>query len=289
MSLGRGLGALITPTTGARKQTILSTGSMQNSADKVWSIPLSEISADPKQPRRTLKPAELQELADSLKTHGVLQPILVREKDSGGYEIIAGERRFRAAQLAGLSTMPALVKKFADRERLEVALVENLQRQDLNPIEEAAGYDRLIKEFGLTQEQVAAKVGKGRPTVANLIRLLSLPEEVKTALVNGDINTGQARSLLALPSSSEQLALLSSMRGQKITVRELESQVRTKTPAAPARRDPNLSYLEDTLRSALGAKTSITQKGGRGTITIHYHSVEELSGIVKKITDDSVE
>ncbi len=284
MSLGRGLGALITPTGGsARKQTVLSTG--QTGGDRIWTIPLNEIKADPKQPRRLFKPEELQELADSIKVHGVLQPILVREKDTGGYEVIAGERRFRASQLAGISTIPAIVKKFADRERLEVALVENLQRENLNPIEEAYGYERLIKEFGLTQEQVAEKVGKSRPAVANLVRLLGLPSEVQTALIQGEINTGQARSLLTLASPTEQLAMLASMRGQKITVRELEAKVRTGAPRSVLPRDPNLAYLENELRSALGAKTTITPKaGGQGMITIQYHSTEELSDIIKKIT-----
>ena len=285
MSLGRGLGALITPTGTGRKQTIFSTGQTPAAGgEKVWSIPLTEITADAKQPRRNFSAIELQELADSIKLHGVLQPILVSEKANGGYEIIAGERRYRATQLAGLPTIPALVKKFADRERLEIALVENLQRQDLNPIEEAAGYDRLIKEFGLTQEQVAQKVGKSRPAVANLVRLLTLPEAIQTALIKGDINTGQARSLLTLPSATEQLAMLSSMRGQKITVRELESKVRTAVPSSkPSHRDPNISYLENQLRQTLGAKATITQKGGRGTITIEYHSPEELSDLIKKI------
>ncbi len=284
MSLGRGLGALITPTGASRKQTVLSTSNPSQGEGKVWVIPLTQITPDAKQPRRSFSAPELQELADSIKAHVVLQPILVSEKPAGGYEIIAGERRYRATQLSGLPTIPALVKKFADRERLEIALVENLQRQDLNPIEEACGYERLIKEFGLTQEQVAEKVGKSRPAVANLVRLLSLPEAVQTALINGEINTGQARSLLALPSATEQLAMLSSMRGQKITVRELESKVRATTLDKKVRRDPNLSYLEDQLRENLGAKAAITQKDGRGTITIHYHSPEELSDLIKKIT-----
>ncbi len=285
MSLGRGLGALITPTGAGRKQSIFSTSPTPATGEKVWSIPLSEITADAKQPRRNFSAVELQELADSIKLHGILQPILVSEKPNGGYEIIAGERRYRASQLAGLPTIPALVKKFADRERLEIALVENLQREDLNPIEEASGYDRLIKEFGLTQEQVAEKVGKSRPAVANLVRLLTLPEAVQTALISGDINTGQARSLLTLPSPTEQLAMLSSLRGQKITVRELEAKVRTAVPTSkPSQRDANLSYLENQLRQTLGAKATISQKGGRGTITIQYHSPEELSDLIKKIT-----
>lgn len=284
MSLGRGLGALITPTNTGRQ--VRQYGVSEDTKDKIWNIPLSEIQPDPNQPRKHFNPEELQELADSIKEHGVLQPLLVIEKVNGGYELVAGERRFRASKLAGLATVPVIVKKMADQERLEVSLIENIQRADLNPIEEAFAYKRLIEEFDMTQEEVGIKVGKSRPAVANAIRLLDLPEEIQKALVDKKINTGQARSLLSLETSEKQLAMLSSMLGQKITVRELEKEVnRQRIDKSTLRRDPNLAYLEDKIRTALGTKVSITQKGDKGTISLQYYSKEELARIIKKIVE----
>ncbi len=284
MSLGRGLGALITPTNTGRQ--VRQYGVSEDTKDKIWNIPLSEIQPDPNQPRKHFNPEELQELADSIKEHGVLQPLLVIEKANGGYELVAGERRFRASKLAGLATVPVIVKKMADQERLEVSLIENIQRADLNPIEEAFAYKRLIEEFDMTQEEVGIKVGKSRPAVANAIRLLDLPEEIQKALVDKKINTGQARSLLSLETSEKQLAMLSSMLGQKITVRELEKEVnRQRIDKSTLRRDPNLAYLEDKIRTALGTKVSITQKGDKGTISLQYYSKEELARIIKKIVE----
>lgn len=284
MSLGRGLGALITPTNTGRQ--VRQYGVSEDTKDKIWNIPLSEIQPDPNQPRKHFNPEELQELADSIKEHGVLQPLLVIEKANGEYELVAGERRFRASKLAGLATVPVIVKKMADQERLEVSLIENIQRADLNPIEEAFAYKRLIEEFDMTQEEVGIKVGKSRPAVANAIRLLDLPEEIQKALVDKKINTGQARSLLSLETSEKQLAMLSSMLGQKITVRELEKEVnRQRIDKSTLRRDPNLAYLEDKIRTALGTKVSITQKGDKGTISLQYYSKEELARIIKKIVE----
>ena len=223
-------------------------------------------------------------MAASIKEHGILQPLLVTERLDGGYELVAGERRWRAAQMVGLATVPALIKKFADQQKLEVALIENIQRENLNPLEEAFAYQRLMEEFSLTQQDVAEKVGKSRPAIANAIRLLGLPEEVKTALVDKRINTGQARALLSLEDPAKQLDMLSSMLGQRITVRELERAVGKQNPKK-GHRDPNLNYLEDQLRTALGTKVTLTKKGERGTIVIDYYSQEELSNLIKKITD----
>lgn len=280
MSMGRGLGALITPT--GPKKKIFETGSKVN-PERIWQVPVSEIKPDPKQPRRNFKPEELQELADSIKEHGVLQPLLVIEKPDGGYELVAGERRWRSAQIAGLATVPVIVKEMADQERLEVALIENIQRENLNPIEEGFAYKRLIEEFGLTQEQVADKVGKSRPAVANAVRLLGLPEEVQNALIAGKVSTGQARALLTLDDKQKQLEMLASMLGQKITVREVEKQVQKQAPKQ-TRKDPNLLYLEEQLRSALGTKVQVSGKGDHGAITINYYSKDELKDLIKKIT-----
>jgi ParB family chromosome partitioning protein len=282
MSLGRGLGALITPTQAGKTKAPV-TG---KSDEKVWQIPLSDIQPNPTQPRRTFSDAELNELAESIKEHGVLQPILVSEKPDGGYEIIAGERRYRASKLAGRTTIPVIVKQLVEQVKLEVALIENIQRQDLNPIEEAISFKRLCEEFGLTQEQVAEKVGKSRSAIANTMRLLDLPEEIQTALMNKQITSGQGRALLSLPTEKEQLDTFYSMTGKKITVRELEREVAAKKPLGTVRRDPNIVYFETQIRSTLGAQTAISERGGKGSITIQFHSPEELAGIVKKIIEE---
>lgn len=279
MSLGKGLSALITPT-GPRKKNTFNTGD-PNAPQKVWMVPLSEISASAHQPRKNFSVPELEELAGSIREHGILQPLLVVEKTNGGYELVAGERRLRAAKLAGLSTVPAMVKELSEQTKLEVALIENIQRENLNSIEEAFAYKRLIEEFGLTQQEVAEKVGKSRPAVANAIRLLELPQPIQTALVSGKINTGQARALLTLSETQQQLDMFASMLGQKITVRELERVGAKMNAAGLGRRDPNLLYLEDQARAALGAKVTIRQKGERGTITIDYYSKDELANLIK--------
>lgn len=253
--------------------------------DKIWFIPVSSIVPNTHQPRKNFNEADLEELASSIKEHGVLQPILVTERPDGGYELVAGERRWRASQKVGLAVVPAMIKKLADRQKLEIALIENIQREDLDPIEEAFAYKRLMDEFSLTQQDVADKVGKSRPAVANCIRLLDLPEEVKEALVNKKINMGQARALLSFEDKQKQLDMLSSMLGQKITVRELERAV-VKSGKNKSHRDPNLAYLEDQLRTALGTKVSITQKGERGTVVIDYYSKEELKRLIKKLTGE---
>src|SRR3989344_2235180 len=277
MALGRGLNALISG--GSRQKN---TSDEQSGQERVWHIPVSSITPNTHQPRQNFSASELEDLSVSIKEHGILQPLLVTERADGGYELVAGERRWRAAQMASLATVPALIKKMADRQKLEVALIENIQRENLNPLEEAFAYQRLMEEFDLTQQEVADKVGKSRPAIANTIRLLSLPEEVKTALVDKRINMGQARALLSLEDPVKQLDMLSSMLGQRITVRELERAVGRQNPSK-IHRNPNLAYLEDKLRAALGTKVSLTQKGERGTVVIDYYSQEELTNIIKKI------
>ena len=285
MALGKGLGALITSTTGRhsiKKGNLKDGGSSQ---EKLWHIPLSTIKPDPNQPRKNFKLKELEELADSIKEHGVLQPILVSERADGGYEIVSGERRWRASKMAGITEIIAIVKKLPQQQKLEIALIENIQRENLDPIEEAFAYRRLIDEFGLSQQQVAEKVGKARSTIANVVRLLDLPEQIKESLSEEKINLGQAKVLSGLKTEADQLDMLSSMMGEKITVRELEKSVVSKKVATkgPKRRDPNVVYLEDQLRSALGTKVSITEKNGKGKIIIDYYSKEELTSIVDKL------
>lgn len=279
--MGRGLGALLGPTTGKKKESAASS----HGAERVWLIPLSEIVPDPNQPRKNFKPEELQELAESIRVHGVLQPIIVMEKNDGGYVLVAGERRYRAAKLLNLPTIPALVKALPEEQKLEVALIENIQRSQLGPLEEAFAYKRLIEEFGLTQQEVAEKVGKSRPAVANIVRLLALPQKIQEALTDEKITMGQARALLSISNESEQLEVLESMLGEKMTVRELESTVRAKKAPGSTKRDPNILFVEEELRGALGTKVSVSQKGQTGTITIHYFSKDELAEIMKKIIE----
>jgi len=288
MSLGRGLGALISPTTSTRQKKSYATGASDGivAQSKIWTVPVSEITPNAKQPRKHFDAEALAELSQSIKEHGILQPILLAEKRDGGYELIAGERRWRAAKIAGLATVPAIVKQLPEQAKLEISLIENIQRADLNPIEEAFAYKRLIDEFGLTQQAVADKVSKSRPAVANMVRLLELPDQAQKALIEKKINSGQARAMLSLKNEKEQLEALSSMLGQKITVRELEHKARQSKPASFSRRDPNLAYVEQKLRASLGTKVSVTQKGEQGTIGISYYSKEELVRVVKKITGE---
>jgi len=285
MSLGKGLGALITSTSNRNtiKRGQLSSPS-QLDGQKIWQIPLESINPDPNQPRKNFDPKSLQELADSIKEHGVLQPILVTEKADGNYEIISGERRWRASKIANLAQIPALVKQLPKQQQLEVALIENIQRSDLNALEEAFAYKRLMEEFDLTQQQVAQRVGKARSTIANMVRILDLPSQIKEALSDNRINLGQAKVLLGLDSVDLQLEMLSSMLGEKISVRELESSIASKKTKQTKTKDPNLSYVEDKLQASLGTKVLVQQKNGRGKITIEFYSQEELKNLIEKLT-----
>jgi ParB family chromosome partitioning protein len=279
-ALGRGLGALI-----ADARAPVATGS--SSAR----IPLDEIHPDRGNPRRTFDEAALEELAASLKNQGVLQPILVRRDGRGGYRIIAGERRWRAAQRAGLKDIPALVKEASDAEAYELALVENIQRADLSPLEEAEAYRRLVEERRLTQEQVADRVGKDRSTVANALRLLALPNEVKQLLAEGDIDMGHARALLGLAKAAEMVALARAVVTEKLTVRETEARVKAaRVGAAPARKkaqakaSPEARRLVEDLQRRLGTKVRLVERGGgKGTLEIDFFSYEDLDRIVHLI------
>ncbi len=285
MALGKGLNSLI-PQQKFRKMIRRETGSVDN-GEKVWQIPISEIIPNSEQPRRNFSHQELEDLVVSIKKHGVLQPITVTEKDDGGYELIAGERRLRASQIAGLATVPALVRNATRQEKLEFALIENIQRQNLNPIEEAFAYERLMQEFGLTQEQVAEQVGKARSTVANMVRLLDLPEEIQKALMDGKLSPGKAKALLSLKDVKEQKAVFASMMGESMTVRDVEQTVAAKGPQSrkgSVRRDPNLIASEQLLQDRLGTKVHITGRGDKGTIVIEYYSKGELRKLISELS-----
>lgn len=283
MALGKGLSSLIPQVRGRR---VIHKENGQESGGRVWHIPLSEIAPNPEQPRRNFSHHELEDLVASIKKHGILQPVTVTEKADGGYELIVGERRLRAAQVAGLATIPAIVRSASQQEKLEFALIENIQRQDLNPIEEAFAYKRLVEEFGLSHQEVAEQVGKERPTVSNMLRLLDLPEEVQKALIDGQISTGKARALLSLKDEREMMKLFHGMIGQSITVREVERTVADygqKSRKGSVRRDPNVLAQEKMLEERLGTKVQITKVGDKGRIIIEYYSSEELKRILEEL------
>jgi ParB family chromosome partitioning protein len=248
-------------------------------------VPVSAISPNPMQPRTALDPEALEELAASIGEHGLIQPLIVTQQGPERYQLIAGERRWQAARMAGLLTVPAIVKEATPQQTLELALVENIQRADLNPLEEAAAFRQLVDEFGLTQEQVADRVGKSRVAVTNTLRLLRLPAEVKQALADGTIHEGHARSLLALPTAQAQVAALKTVIDKDLTVRQTEELVRRLLAEPPPReekppRPPEIQALEEDFRATLGTKVNLYKnRKGRGRVVIHFYSEEELQAI----------
>lgn len=271
--LGRGLGALIPSGSGG---------------NGLLEIDLDRISPNPRQPRTLMKEDALAELADSIRQHGILEPLIVTRSGSG-YTLVAGERRWRAARLAGLRTVPVVVKDTSPQQLLELALVENIQRQDLGPLEEAAAYRQLLEEHGLTQEEVARRVGKSRSTVANSLRLLNLPPEAKAALEEGRITEGHARTLLSLPTTEQQLALLASMLAAGVTVREAEEAARrgsAREQSPGHRKSVEVADLENRLREALRTKVELHRGRKGGRVVIHFYSDEELEGIFQVLTGE---
>ena len=256
---------------------------------QIQEIEIAKIAPNPYQPRKVFQAEALKELADSIKEHGVIQPLVVT-KTPIGYELVVGERRFRASQLAGLEKVPAIIKEtMVDQTKLEVALIENIQRQELNPIEEAQAYERLMKTFNMTQDQVAKKVGKSRPAVANTVRLLNLPAEVQRGVVEGKIMEGHARALLGLNDPEKILLMYKVVLEQNLNVRQVEAKVRELTvkrqmdAAAP---DPKLLAMESELRGKLGTQVKIQRQGSGGKITIEFFSDEELNELIHKMADE---
>jgi ParB family transcriptional regulator, chromosome partitioning protein len=248
----------------------------------VSDLPVEAIKANPSQPRRRFDDADIEELAASIREKGVLQPILVRPAMfAGQYEIVAGERRWRAAALAGLRHMPALVRSLSDAEVLEIAIVENVQRVDLSPIEEAEGYRALIDRFGRTQAEVAQVVGKSRVHVANALRLLQLPETVKEMVREGRLTAGHARPLIG-SADAERLAIEVADKG--LTVRQAETLARAKPAAPRKRKDADTAALENDLSEVLGLQVEIRDAGGAGELRIRYASLEQLDDLCRRLT-----
>lgn len=274
MALGRGLSALIPQA----PSTQTNTTPRNAGAESV--VPISLIDPNPAQPRTSIRPEALEQLTRSIQESGVVQPILVRPAANGRYQIIAGERRFRAAERLGLSTIPAVIRTVADDRVLEFALVENIQREELTPIEEAQALRRLQDELGLTQEALAGKVGKDRATVANTLRLLRLPAEVREELQRGTLSAGHARALLAIEDAAAIRDLAEQAIKQGLSVRQVEARVQAlRNPKAQKTRkiDPNTRAAEEKLRAKLGARVEIQRSRGRGEIRIAFENEAELN------------
>ena len=273
--LGKGLGALM----------------LENATDEMLTeneLPINEIIPNRDQPRKTFDEDALEELAQSIKQHGVLQPLLVRPIPSGGYQLVAGERRWRACRIAGLNKVPVVIKELTDTETMEIAIIENLQREDLNPIEEAEGLQALIDKCGYTQEEVAVSVGKSRPAIANSLRLLRLPQEVRDMTKNGDISAGHARALLAFDNEAMMLEAANNIVSNKMTVRDVERLAKIKETDEPLRRRTRLrdsfyDEVELSLSETLGRKVKVYTGRGSGTLEIEFYSQEDLKELANKL------
>lgn len=278
--LGKGLSSLIPPK--ASQDIIKNDSSIFPDQERILQIPLDKIRANPLQPRHNFDHEGMEDLTNSIREHGILQPLIV-VKDEKGYEIVAGERRYRASQILGLKTAPVIVRDIKEQQKLELALVENIQRRDLNPIEEAIAYRRLIDEFNLTQEEAAKRVGKSRTVVTNTLRLLSLPTEIQKAVISGKLPYSAARVIVGLPPE-ERMKFYQKAIKEEMPVRAMENQARKSGAKVKAKRpsDPNLVALEEKIQAILGTKVTIKKTGQTGSIIIDFYSPEELNEIITK-------
>lgn len=304
--LGRGLSSLIPNKQGTPEPAVADHGedfapkivASPTSAEEVIrgdqyivEVDINQIVANPQQPRHNFDQEKLENLADSIKKHGIIQPITV-SKNGNQYELIAGERRFQASKLAGLKKVPAIVKEVNELEKLELAIVENIQRHDLNPIEEGKAYQKLAQEHQMTQEEVAAKMGKNRSSVANKIRLLSLPVEVQRGLIDGKITEGHAKTILSLENPEKQRALYDLILKSNLTVRQAEDKTKAVSVKSYHRStgiDPELKRVEDELVSLLGTKVKVSKSGDGGKISIEYYCQEDLESLLEKIANSKLQ
>lgn len=295
--LGRGLASLIPPkksdqavappNVSMAKPAVLPTTTLSHPETPVThEIPIGSIIPNPNQPRLHFDEGKLAELTESIREHGILQPLIVTQRD-GGYELIAGERRLQAGKRAGLTMVPVVVREAGNQEKLELAIIENIQRHDLNPIEEAKAYLRLAEEFGLAQDAVAKKMGKSRSTVANTLRLLTLPVEIQRAVIEGKLSEGHAKALLAIDNPEKQRALFELIIKEELTVRETEDRARAVAVRSHVRTtrelSPEIVAKEEWLTQELGTKVKISARGKGGRITIEYYSPEELNTILGRM------
>jgi ParB family chromosome partitioning protein len=279
--LGRGLSALISSAAEIKPEPVAGANGLRVAIDRIVPSPF--------QPRRSFDDAKIDELAASIRNQGIIQPLVVRRREDG-YELIAGERRWRAAMRAGLTDVPVVVREASDHEALQLALVENLQREDLNPIEEASGYRRLQEEFSWSQEEMAEKVGKSRPAIANALRLLSLPKDVQQEIASGKLPAGQARALLGLATEAQMTATCREVIARGLSTRETEKLVRALVLGRRRRRavpliDPDLRNLVENMQRALGTRVRLLPKArsSKGKIEIEYYSATDLERIIQTI------
>lgn len=288
IGLGRGLDALM--------GDAVTEAAVEQHSGAETELSLDSIQANPDQPRRNFDADALQELADSIREHGIIQPVIV-EKHEGSYRIVAGERRTRAARIAGLSKIPVIIRNYTDERRLEVALIENVQRQDLDPMEEAAAYKRLMDMSKLSQEELSLRVGKNRSTIANSLRLLKLPESIQNSISAGDLSPGHARALLAVLNPADQTFLYNSIVEEGLSVREAEkiaaelnrgSRAGSNKPEKKAERapDPELTAIQQKLIDTLGTKVSISGSLSKGHLTIDYYSMDDLDRLYRIIAGE---
>ena len=284
MALGKGLGSLIpskeeSPAVHEAQQHV-----GLDVSGSILEVSPEKIKVNPHQPRKVFQPRELEELINSIKVHGIIQPLIVTAKGDGSYELIAGERRLRSAKTLGMKTVPVIIRDAKEQEKLELAVIENIQRKQLNALEEAVSYERLLHEFNLTQEEVANRVGKSRSTVANLLRIIELPEEVRQAIMDEKITAGHARAIASLESPSQQLQMLTKILTNDINVRDTEREVRNvKGGGQKQQFDPLVVEYEEKLRQKLGAKVTITKSGNKGEIKITYNSLEDFKDITNSL------
>ena len=279
--LGRGLDALFADQAPIRKEA--EKKEEEKSADAVQYININDIKPNAQQPRKSFDPDKIRELADSLREHGIIQPLVVR-KSGEVYEIVAGERRWRAAREAGISQIPCIIREFTDEENMLIAIIENMQREDLNPLEEAEGLNEMMKTYGMTQQEISKSVGKSRPYIANSLRLLKLPEDIQGYVTEGKMSAGHARALISVEDEKLRKSLCEKILDDTLTVRQVEKLVAEagKPRKKPLRRVKNADTLsvERELKELFGTKVSINQKGRKGTIELEYYSKEELNRLI---------
>jgi len=287
--LGRGLDALfadvpVTPAEIKEKEEKKETEPAAAAEDRVNYIKIHEIMPNTNQPRKSFDEDKIAELADSIREHGIIQPIVVRKKKKG-YEIVAGERRWRAAKKAGLTEVPCLLKELTDEQNMLIAIIENMQREDLNPVEEAEGLHHMVEHFGLTQEQVSKSVGKSRPYITNALRLLKLPEYIREKLAEGVISAGHGRTLITIEDEDLRRQLFDKIVAEGLSVRETEKLVAelgkpVKKKTVKKAKNPDTAYVEEELKAILGTKVNIIEKGRKGKIEIECYSRDELNRLI---------
>lgn len=282
--LGKGLDALFSSSE-INTQEIKISNTEENTEKGISYININDIKPNKDQPRKTFDEEKIGELAESIKEHGLIQPVVLR-KSGKGYEIVAGERRWRACRKAGLKEIPCIIKELTDEENMLIAIIENMQREDLNPIEEAEGISQMVTVFGMTQEQVSKSVGKSRPYITNVLRLLKLPQEVQAMVSDGQLSAGHARALAGLSSKKKQIELAEKIGAEGLSVRETEKLLKEEsTPAKrPAKRkaekNADVKRVEEDLKTVLGTKVNLAMNGKKGKIEIEYYSREELDRLI---------